>query len=63
MQIRADAAEAAEYRAAGWWGDDTIGPRVRRWATERGDAVAFVSGDTRFTWATTTPPPTASPGP
>ena len=51
MQIRADAADAAEYRAAGWWGDDTIGSRVRRWATERGDAVAFVSGDTRFTWA------------
>ncbi len=51
MQIRADAADAAEYRANGWWGDDTLGSRVRRWATERGDAVAFVSGDTRFTWA------------
>ena len=51
MQIRADAADAAEYRAAGWWGDDTIGSRVRRWAAERPDVVAFVSGDTRFTWA------------
>ena len=51
MQIRADAADAAEYRAAGWWGDDTIGSRVRRWAAERPDLVAFVSGDTRFTWA------------
>ena len=51
MQIRADAADAAAYRAAGWWGDDTIGSRVRRWAAERPDVVAFVSGDTRFTWA------------
>jgi len=51
VQIRADAADAAEYRAAGWWGDDTIGSRVRRWAAERPDVVAFVSGDTRFTWA------------
>ena len=51
MQIRADAADAAEYRAAGWWGDDTIGSHVRRWAAERPDVVAFVSGDTRFTWA------------
>ena len=25
MQIRADATEAAEYRANGWWGDETIG--------------------------------------
>ncbi len=51
MQIRADATEAAEYRANGWWGDETMGTLVRRWATERADAVAFVSGATRFTWA------------
>ena len=51
MQIRADATEAAEYRANGWWCDETMGTLVRRWATERPDAVAFVSGPTRFTWA------------
>jgi acyl-CoA synthetase len=51
VTIRADAAEAAEYRAAGWWGDDTIGSMVGRWAAERPDALAFLSGGTRFTWA------------
>ena len=49
--IRADATDAAEYRAAGWWGDDTIGSLVSRWAEERPEAAAFISGDTRFTWA------------
>jgi acyl-CoA synthetase len=51
VQLRADAADAAAYRAAGWWGDDTIGSLVGRWAAERPDAVAFLSGDTRVTWA------------
>jgi acyl-CoA synthetase len=51
VQIRADATEAAEYRANGWWGDETMGTLVRRWAAERPDALAFVSGATRFTWA------------
>jgi acyl-CoA synthetase len=50
VEIRADAAEAARYRAEGWWGDDTIGTCVRRWASEKGDATAFVSGERRFTW-------------
>jgi acyl-CoA synthetase len=51
VQIRADAALAAEYRAHGWWGDDTVGSLVRRWAGERGDDTAYVSGDERVTWA------------
>ena len=51
VQIRADAGAAAEYRAAGWWGDETMGSTVRRWGAERPDAVAFVSGPTRFTWS------------
>ena len=51
MSIRADATSAAEYRAAGWWGDDTVGTVVARWADERPDGTAFVSGTTRFTWA------------
>ena len=51
VQIRADAGAAAEYRAAGWWGDETMGSTVRRWGAERPDAVAFLSGPTRFTWS------------
>lgn len=51
MKMRADAAAAAEYRAAGWWGDETMGSMVRRWALERGSATAYVSGDRRTTWA------------
>ena len=51
MPIRADADAATEYHAAGWWGDKTAGSLVRRWASERPDATAFVSGDTRFSWA------------
>jgi acyl-CoA synthetase len=51
VQIRAEATAAAEYRAAGWWGDDTIGSMVTRWATERPDATAWIAGDRRTSWA------------
>ena len=51
MQIRAEAAAAAQYRAAGWWGDDTVGSLVRRWAAERPDATAWVAGERRTSWA------------
>lgn len=51
MQIRAEATAAAEYRAAGWWSDDTIGSMVSRWADERPDATAWISGERRTTWA------------
>ena len=51
MQIRAEAAAAAEYRAAGWWGDDTIGSMVSRWASERPEATAWIAGDRRTSWA------------
>jgi acyl-CoA synthetase len=51
VQIRAEATAAAEYRAAGWWGDETIGSMVSRWATERPDATAWIAGDRRTTWA------------
>ncbi len=51
MQIRAEATAAAEYRAAGWWGDDTVGSMVTRWATERPEATAWIAGERRTTWA------------
>ena len=48
---RADAAVAAEYHAAGWWGDDTVGSLVAHWARTRPDSVAFVADGRRYTWA------------
>jgi acyl-CoA synthetase len=47
----ADPVDAAEYRAAGWWGDDTVGTVVRDWATTAPDAVAYVNDGRRYTWA------------
>ncbi|MFM8861601.1 MAG: class I adenylate-forming enzyme family protein [Acidimicrobiia bacterium] len=41
----------AAYHAQGWWGDDTVGSLVRRWAAERPDAVAYVADGRRYTWA------------
>ncbi len=46
-----DADRASEYRRAGWWGDDTLGQTVRRWAAARPDADAFVSGHGRLDYA------------
>jgi acyl-CoA synthetase len=42
---------AAEYRAQGWWGDETLADHVRRHATDRPDATAFVADGGRLTWA------------
>lgn len=41
----------AAYHARGWWGDDTVGSLVRRWAAERPAAVAYVADGRRYTWA------------
>ncbi len=49
--LRADAVDAARYHDAGWWGDDTVGSLVARWARTRPDAVAFVADGRRYTWA------------
>jgi acyl-CoA synthetase len=42
---------AAEYRAQGWWGDETLGDYVRRHATDRPGDTAFVADAGRLTWA------------
>src|SRR5439155_11744410 len=42
---------AAEYRAAGWWGDTTVGDAVARWAQERRDRDAIVADARHATWA------------
>ena len=49
-------AEAAQYRAAGWWSDATLSDSVRRNATEAPDKPAYLdftldSADRRFTWS------------
>jgi acyl-CoA synthetase len=46
-----DAELAARYRAAGWWGDVTVGDHVARHAAERPDAPALVADAGRMSWA------------
>jgi acyl-CoA synthetase len=49
--VQPDPAVAAAYRAAGWWGDTTVGDVVERWATARPAADALVADGRRATWA------------
>jgi acyl-CoA synthetase len=49
--VQPDPAVAAEYRAAGWWGDTTVGDAVAGWAAERPDRDALVADGRRATWA------------
>lgn len=46
-----DPVDAAEYRAAGWWGDVTLVDHVRRHAAERPDAPAYVADGGVMTWS------------
>jgi acyl-CoA synthetase len=45
-----DPGDAATYRAAGWWGDETLATRVAHHRAERPTATAFVDADSRLTW-------------
>jgi acyl-CoA synthetase len=49
--VRPDPAVAAAYRAAGWWGDTTVGDAVATWAAARPDRAALVADRGRATWA------------
>jgi acyl-CoA synthetase len=49
--VQPDPAVAAAYRAAGWWGDTTVGDAVAGWAASRADRDAFVADGRRATWA------------
>jgi acyl-CoA synthetase len=40
----------ADYRAEGWWSDETVGGRLRQWAAERGGRPAIFVGDRTVTW-------------
>ncbi len=50
MTIRADEEAIAAYRAAGWWGTETLANCVGRHAGERPDAVAYQTGTRTLTW-------------
>jgi acyl-CoA synthetase len=49
--VQPDPAVAAEYRAAGWWGDTTVGDAVAEWARDRPTGDAIITDDRRATWA------------
>src|SRR2546423_13158632 len=49
--MQPDPAVAAEYHAAGWWGDTTVGDAVAGWAQDRSDGDALVADGRRATWA------------
>src|SRR2546423_14653452 len=46
----ADPADAAQYRADGWWGDETIGERVRALAAAQPDGPAYITEHHRLSW-------------
>jgi len=49
--VQPEPSVAAEYRAAGWWGDTTVGDAVASWARERPAADAIVADERRATWS------------
>lgn len=49
--MRPAAAVAREHRLAGWWGDATLGERVRELASTRPDGAAFVGPAGTLDWA------------
>ena len=46
----ADPELAAQYRAEGWWGDETIGERIRQLAAQKPDAPAYITEHHRLSW-------------
>jgi acyl-CoA synthetase len=48
--VQPDPAVAAEYRAAGWWGDTTVGDAVAQWAAQSPERAALVADGRRATW-------------
>ncbi len=49
--MQPDPVVAAEYRAAGWWGDTTVGDAVAGWAVARPGHDALIADGQRATWA------------
>ncbi|MEX1218453.1 MAG: class I adenylate-forming enzyme family protein [Acidimicrobiales bacterium] len=50
-RVRADTETAANYRANGWWGDDTVGSFVALWQAVNPEGIAFISDGRRYTWS------------
>jgi acyl-CoA synthetase len=48
--VHPDPAVAAEYHAAGWWGDTTVGDAVADWARTRPERDALVADGHRASW-------------
>jgi acyl-CoA synthetase len=48
--VHPDPVVAAEYRAAGWWGDTTVGDAVAEWARTRPERDALVADGRHATW-------------
>jgi acyl-CoA synthetase len=46
-----DPAVVVAYKRAGWWGDETVGDYVARWAREQPDRAAYVVGQERMPWS------------
>lgn len=46
-----DPEDAADYRAAGWWGDDALVDHLRRHVADRPDQPAYIADDGTVTWA------------
>jgi len=51
LEHRAAPTDAAAYRAAGWWGEDTIATVVARHAASMPEALAYIADGRRYTWA------------
>jgi len=51
LEHSADPTDASTYRAAGWWGDDTIATVVARHAASMPEALAYIADGRRYTWA------------
>ena len=48
--LRADPAEAARYRAAGWWSEHTLSQRVAALASTQADKAAWITPEGRIGW-------------
>ena len=51
MTVRAQDDVIKAYRAAGWWGTDTLADRVALHAERRPAAIAYTTGATSLTWS------------
>src|SRR3954471_4481659 len=51
FRVQPDPAVVAEYRAAGWWGDTTVGDAVAGWAAIHPGRDALIADGTRASWA------------